>query len=639
MMMVREKRDMRPLFLNFGVALALSFAGFLYSRFRTTRIRPTQPPPSSSSSGESNKVDSGGRAGLNDELCALQTIPSSCHDAWVAAQNYEETSHQVTIDNSIVGLSPSSKHSGDEEGFLLPEFNELVFKEFDLIATHTGICPEKDVETATVFRRTDMDEEQEIINLKNMERILHEREMNLEFQLLEYYGLKEQETAVIELQNRLKINNMEAKLFTLKIKSLNADNRRLEAQVADYARVMAELESARAEIKVLKMKIRSDLEQKKEQLSTLQQSVANLQDQEQRASSCNADVQTKLHRIKNLEDESEELRRDNLRLQHENYELARRLESTQILASVLDDPEAEALQQVKHHLRQENEDLAKKIEQLQEDRCTDAEELVYLRWVNACLRYELRNYQPPPGKTFARDLSKTLSPKSEEKAKQLILEYANTEGMGEKGINLDFDSDWSSSQASNFTESGELDDSSFATSATRTNSSSKMKIFSKFKRLVTGKEGHGRRESMSTTSFEDMVGTFSCENLPSHLNASISATPLTAIARTDGQRNKIITPSQSSYKPSLDIQRIRSPNLEDIRDMESIRRNSDAGSSYGYKRIVFGEAGVVDLSQDNGLDHDPEAHEKLELMKFAEVLKGSRKTRNSHRKSVSFRSY
>lgn len=44
MTMGREKRDIKPLLLKFGMALALSFAGFLYSRLRTRRIKPSPPP-------------------------------------------------------------------------------------------------------------------------------------------------------------------------------------------------------------------------------------------------------------------------------------------------------------------------------------------------------------------------------------------------------------------------------------------------------------------------------------------------------------------------------------------------------------------------------------------------------------------
>lgn len=90
-------------------------------------------------------------------------------------------------------------------------------------------------------------------------------------------------------------------------------------------------------------------------------------------------------------------------------------------------------------LRHANEDLLRQVEGLQMSRFSEVEELVYLRWVNACLRYELRNYHAPPGKISARDLNKSLSPKSQEKAKQLMLEYAGSErGQGDTDLDSNF---------------------------------------------------------------------------------------------------------------------------------------------------------------------------------------------------------
>lgn len=55
------------------------------------------------------------------------------------------------------------------------------------------------------------------------------------------------------------------------------------------------------------------------------------------------------------------------------------------------------------------------------NRFSEVEELVYLRWVNACLRFELRNYK---GMSEALTLNASLSPRSQEKAKGLMMEYA-----------------------------------------------------------------------------------------------------------------------------------------------------------------------------------------------------------------------
>lgn len=91
------------------------------------------------------------------------------------------------------------------------------------------------------------------------------------------------------------------------------------------------------------------------------------------------------------------------------------------------------------NLRHANEDLQKQVEGLQMNRFSEVEELVYLRWVNACLRFELKNQQAPSGKFSARDLSNNLSPKSQEKAKQLMLEYAGSErGQGDTDLESNY---------------------------------------------------------------------------------------------------------------------------------------------------------------------------------------------------------
>jgi hypothetical protein len=261
----------------------------------------------------------------------------------------EETCMPKASIDCRVKHSPSRKISGDKDGFLLPEFEDLA-KEFNSAAANAGFSPKKEdetprprsnIETPKAFRSAEKDQyEHEIRHLRNTVRVLRERERILEVQLLEYYGLKEQETAVMEIQNRLKLSNMEAKLFTLKIESLRADNQRLAAQVADHVNVVAELEAARAKIKLLKKKLCSEAEQNREQILALQGRVAKLHDHEYKADPSDPKIQLKLQRLKDMEVEAEELRKSNMRLQVENTELSRRLESTQILAnSVLEDPE------------------------------------------------------------------------------------------------------------------------------------------------------------------------------------------------------------------------------------------------------------------------------------------------------------
>ncbi|XP_073302546.1 protein CHUP1, chloroplastic-like [Primulina huaijiensis] len=440
----------------------------------------------------------------------------------------------------------------------------------------------------------------------------------------------------MELQNQIRLNDMEAKIYDLKIGSLRSDKRRLEAQLTDYARVVTELEAAKAKVKILRKKLRSDAEQNREQILILQERVMKLQDHEKKAVETDHDVELQIQKQKELEIACEEMDKVNKNLKIENSDLARKLECLQMLAtSALDNEEEQVIKEESRHLRQQNEDLTKEIGQLQADRCTDVEELVYLRWINACLRHELRNFQPSCGKTLARDLSKTLSPKSEEKAKQLILEYASKEGSMDKGPNtMDFDSDqWSSSQASYLTDSGEPDDSSIDTLSTKKpNPPSKTRIFSKLIRLLRGKDSRRHQAPLKrNVSVDDTLGRYSSDTQPE----------IQADCGPDGLMTNFITSSGESSRCSFDLQRSYSRGQKSItRESSSCsRRNSDDSSLSIFRRIDSVSEDANDSSSSNHQPtQDVQTAEKSELIKYAEALKKSRTKSSFRKRSSSFSS-
>ncbi|KDP40837.1 hypothetical protein JCGZ_24836 [Jatropha curcas] len=614
--MMKDKKDIRPVLFKIGAALALSFAGFLFSRMKSRRAKFPRLDRSPSSSDH----DDGRRA-------AMKKTPNSGSIKVPAERNEDACLLKVADDNTMVVPSPSATCDGDKDGYLLPEFNDLV-QELDFNALNARLSPKKDLEThgsdmetPKAFSSKEMDDcEQEIIHLKAIVGRLQEREKNLEDQLLECYGLKEQETAMIELQNRLKINHVETKLLTLKIKNLQEDNQRLQAQLADQAKIVADLDAARAKIKLLRKMLKSEAERNKEQILALQKRVARLQEQEIKAAATDSDIQSKLETLKDLEAEAEDLRQSNSRLHLENFELACKLESTQILAN----PEIEALRALSNQLRQENEELVKEVERLQTDRCTDVEELVYLRWINACLRYELRNFQPLQGKTVARDLSKSLSPKSEEKAKQLILEYANIEGTGEKGIDImDLECDqWSSCHTSYILDPTDFDDSSVST---KTKNSSKDKIFNKLRKLILGKDIQHHNHGSSS-------GKSGAEDSDSPRGSSCISTTTDAASDLQSNRAKSQSPDlpRHSARYSVDIRRLKNPTTDEMQDIKMVRRNSD---SVWHRRYLSGGITANNLLPEN---QDSYPIEKSELLKFAQVLKDSGSgTGKIHRKSAS----
>ncbi|KAK6128007.1 hypothetical protein DH2020_038254 [Rehmannia glutinosa] len=610
-MVVKEKKDIpiRPVLLKFGVALVFSLGGIVYTYLRTKRIKPPKSKPSQHSPGNGSQSDSRGGSGeLRDDDGAFQ----------------DSSLRKVSSHESLGDRSSSGRRSGDKDSFLLPEFNELV-KECNMSITVYDISPKKnaeslvpEVESPKEHRCTEYDEhEREIKRLQTRVKILEEREKNLEIQLLEYYGIKEHETAVMELKNQLKLNNMEAKLYNLKIESLLSNNKRLEAQVADYTNIVMELEAAKAKIKLLRKKLKSDGEQNREKILTLQEKVMKMEEQEKKAVEIDQDVEMLRREKKELKEELEEMKKSNQSLKMENSDLTQKLDYVQMLATTaLDNEEVLELREERRRLRKQNEGLKKEIEQLQADRCRDIEELVYLRWISACLRHELRKYQPGPGKTIARDLSKTLSPKSEEQAKQHILEYANKDGSVEKGTDIsDFDSGhWSSSQASCLTDISELDDLSNDTSSAnnKTDQPGKTKVFSKLRRLLRGKCKNQSPKSRleRAVSVDDIAGSYS---------SVFQTDDLTKTSRNSSEG--------SSSRRSFDIQRSYSRGRKSIAwessNCSSTHRTSDDGSSSIHRTIESLTEDDQDWSP--GIQPQQDAHDdvKNELLKYAEALKKS----------------
>ncbi|GMP71566.1 hypothetical protein CsSME_00029917 [Camellia sinensis var. sinensis] len=132
--------------------------------------------------------------------------------------------------------------------------------------------------------------------------------------------------------------------------------------------------------------------------------------------------------LNNLEMEVVELRRLNKELQLQKRNLACRLTSMESqLATLAKSSESDIVVKIKAEasmLRLTNEDLSKQVEGLQMSRLNEVEELVYLRWVNSCLRNELRN-----GSIMNSD--KASSPHSNESSESVNFSSCPTDEISE----------------------------------------------------------------------------------------------------------------------------------------------------------------------------------------------------------------
>ncbi|KAF8040203.1 hypothetical protein BT93_B2437 [Corymbia citriodora subsp. variegata] len=451
----------------------------------------------------------------------------------------EEEEVEVKLISSVINAASSHVPDMETED-ILPEFERLLSGEIEFPLPDDKF---DDASRDGVYEIEMANNASELERLRRLVKELEEREMKLEGELLEYYGLKEQESDVVELQRQLKIKTVEVDMLKITINSLQAERKKLQDEIAHGASVKKDLEVARSKIKELQNQIQLQASQTRGHLLLLKQQVSGLQAKEEEAVKNEAEVERKLKAMKELEVEVMELKRINRELQHEKRELTIKLDAAEARVAALSNmTETERVASVREEvnkLRHINEDLSKQVEGLQMTRFSEVEELVYLRWVNACLRYELRNYQTPPGKISARDLSKSLSPKSQEKAKQLMVEYAGSErGPGDTDVESNFSHPSSPG-------SEDFDNASMDSSTSRYSSlSRKPGLLQKLKKWGRSKD--------DSSAFTSPARSFSGGS-PSRTSMSLrSRGPLEALMMRNASDNNAITTFGGMEHESVD---------------------------------------------------------------------------------------
>lgn len=243
----------------------------------------------------------------------------------------EEEEVEVKLISSVINAASSNVPDMETEDFF-PEFEDLLSGEIEFP------LPDDKFDDAIGDRVYEIEMANNASELERMRRLvkeLEEREMKLEGELLEYYGLKEQESDIVELQRQLKIKTVEIDMLKITINSLQAERKKLQDEIARGASVKKDLEVARNKIKELQNQIQLQANQTRGHLLLLKQQVSGLQAKEEEAVKKEAEVEKKLKAMKELEVEVMELKRKNRELQHEKRELTIRLDAAEARIAAL----------------------------------------------------------------------------------------------------------------------------------------------------------------------------------------------------------------------------------------------------------------------------------------------------------------
>ncbi|KAL8513034.1 hypothetical protein ACS0TY_019281 [Phlomoides rotata] len=187
----------------------------------------------------------------------------------------------------------------------------------------------------------------EIDHLRNLLQESKDRELSLQAELSEY----KKNSKSLELEKELELKKSKIDGLLKKVEILEKEKGNLSGQLVSLASVMGKQDEAVV--------------------------------REGQNSLCTSEM------------EVVELRRLNMELQLQKRNLSGRISSLELqLANVVKVSENDNLEKIKAEasmLKHTNKDLCKQVEGLQMSRMNEVEELAYLRWVNSCLRDELRS--------------------------------------------------------------------------------------------------------------------------------------------------------------------------------------------------------------------------------------------------------
>ncbi|KAL3529286.1 hypothetical protein ACH5RR_008608 [Cinchona calisaya] len=238
----------------------------------------------------------------------------------------------------------------------------------------------------------------EIDLLKNIVKEKEKMRENLEIRLLELYCLKEHQSRISLLQKQLKDRTSEVDMLREKINGLQAERRKLYEEVKLNQLVAEQLESE----KLTLLELQGQIEFDSGPITMLKEKVSGFCMEGE--SQVPNKVDKKLKAIKVLELKALEIKRRNIELQLEKRDLVVNLNAAKSkIAELSAMTERKLVGKHKEEicrLRDVNKNLTEQVDKLHRDRLSILEELVYQRWLNTCLRFELEDYRSPsPKKT------------------------------------------------------------------------------------------------------------------------------------------------------------------------------------------------------------------------------------------------
>ncbi|XP_038686179.1 protein CHUP1, chloroplastic [Tripterygium wilfordii] len=318
----------RPVFLKAGIPLAISAAGFLFATIIARR-----------------------RTSVN----------SSSPQTQVSSHKSDYSHEDSMVEDSDQSINSTSLRCEDDE-------------------MEITTSPQL-IESLGIPDKCSFDEE--ILGLRTTLDECHQRERVLEMHFLSYQAIKEHESVLMEMSNTLLLEIARVEFMDRELSSVEAVNNKFDNLVVDYLRLLESFDLTKLENGLLKRKVKKLLRKTIKQSRIIREKNSKIEAREAEVLRTCQVLESRSSAIKKLEDEVKELQTVVDQVREERNELLRELNSAEKSASPISKSEAEGV------TVEDYNQLLNEFEKLQKERAAEMEDLIYLRWSNACLKHQL----------------------------------------------------------------------------------------------------------------------------------------------------------------------------------------------------------------------------------------------------------
>ncbi|MCD7468877.1 hypothetical protein HAX54_007423 [Datura stramonium] len=358
---------MKPVFLKAGIPLAITLAGYIIAKITTRKISNLEISPSQENPHEVSTRNEGGHQNLensesfscvevdvDDDHCSTNTLFTDSSESFDLSQDkwkFQDNSYEV------------SRNEGGHQNLENSEsFSCVEAHDDDQSSAHTLYRDSS--ESFDLF--------QEKCKFQEDLQSLRRQTEDIEAKFHQYTHLKEQETALMDIQNKLLLEINKVEFFSKEITLMEAENQRFQNMLIEYLRIMELLDLSNSENSLLHRRVKKFLKKIKESSRVMKELNFQLEAKEKEISRNQQGLEKKDHVIKKMELEIQQLKMAIEQLQMEKAETSNQSKNDVEVVTIEDYKE-----------------LVNELEQLQKDKASEDKELIYLRWCNACLRHEL----------------------------------------------------------------------------------------------------------------------------------------------------------------------------------------------------------------------------------------------------------